>query len=53
MSTRRQRVLIVDDERNQRATLSDILSEEGFDVMTAESGEKAVRLFDEGASTRC
>ncbi len=44
---RRTRVLVVDDERNQRATLADILADEGFDVVTAETGEKAVRLFQE------
>ena len=38
------RILVVDDERNMRTTLADILSEEGFDVSTAESGEKAVRM---------
>jgi DNA-binding response OmpR family regulator len=42
-------VLVVDDERNQRATLAGILADEGFDVVTAESGEKAVRLFGEEA----
>jgi len=44
----RRRVLVVDDERNQRLTLSHILTEEGFDVVTAESGERAVRLCGEG-----
>ncbi len=38
----------MDDERNQRLTLSHILTEEGFDVVTAESGERAVRLCGEG-----
>ena len=42
-----RRVLVVDDERNQRLTLSHILTEEGFDVSTAESGERAVRLCGE------
>lgn len=44
----RRRVLVVDDERNQRATLSDILSGEGFDVVTADTGERAVSLCVEG-----
>jgi len=47
-TSQRRRVLVVDDERNQRATLSDILSDEGFDVVTAESGERAVKLCEEG-----
>jgi CheY-like chemotaxis protein len=38
------RVLVVDDERNMRTTLSDILAEEGFEVSTAESGERAVKI---------
>jgi CheY-like chemotaxis protein len=43
----RRRVLVVDDERNQRVTLSHILTEEGFEVVTADSGERAVRLCGE------
>ncbi len=47
----KRRILVVDDERNMRTTLADILTDEGFEVFTAESGEKAVkickqRLFD-------
>lgn len=38
------RVLIVDDEINMRSTLADILTEEGFDVGTASSGERAIKL---------
>lgn len=38
------RILVVDDEKNMRTTLSDILEEEGFEVRTAESGEKAVKM---------
>lgn len=40
----KRRVLIVDDERNMRTTLADILVEEGFEVSTADSGEKAVKI---------
>jgi CheY-like chemotaxis protein len=36
--------LVVDDEQNMRTTLADILIGEGFDVSTAESGEKALKL---------
>jgi len=40
----RTRVLVVDDEQNMRTTLADILADEGFEVGTAESGERAVKL---------
>jgi two-component system response regulator HydG len=40
----KQRILDVDDERNMRTTLADILADEGFEVSTAESGEKAVKI---------
>ncbi len=40
----KQRILVVDDERNMRTTLADILTDEGFEVSTAESGEKAVKI---------
>ena len=42
--TAAQRVLVVDDEKNMRTTLADILADEGFEVTTADSGEKAVRI---------
>jgi len=47
----RPSILVVDDEVNMRETLADILHAEGFDVRTAATGEKAVkicksRLFD-------
>ena len=37
-------VLVVDDEKNIRVTLADILSDEGFDVTTANCGERAVKI---------
>ena len=40
-------VLIVDDEKNMRITLSDILLDEGYDVTTASTGEEAVTLCDQ------
>ena len=39
-------VLIVDDEKNMRITLSDILLDEGYEVTTASTGEEAVALCD-------
>ncbi|UCE60218.1 MAG: response regulator [Phycisphaerales bacterium] len=37
-------VLIVDDEKNMRTTLADILDEEGYEVVTAATGEEAIEF---------
>ena len=37
-------ILIVDDEPNMRVTLGDILREEGYEVATADTGERAVEM---------
>lgn len=39
-------ILVVDDEQGIREVLSDILSDEGYRVHTAENGVEAVRLLD-------
>ncbi|MFH0822934.1 MAG: sigma-54 dependent transcriptional regulator [Pseudomonadota bacterium] len=39
-------VLVVDDERNYLVVLEDMLSEEGYDVLTASSGTEAVRIIE-------
>ena len=36
------RILIVDDEKNMRRTLADILRDEGYEVATAATGEEAI-----------
>ena len=41
----RFRILVVDDEPAQRELVSGFLKKQGFDVSSAESGEKAVELF--------
>jgi len=41
------RVMVVDDEPAVRDVLQEALEAEGFDVLTAESGEQALRLYDE------
>ncbi len=41
------RVLVVDDDRQLRRALKEALVGEGYTVLTAESGEEAVRLLDE------
>ena len=39
-----EKVLIVDDEENMRRTLADILTDEGYQVSTAATGEEAIKL---------
>ena len=40
----RKSILVVDDEKSQREILEMILSEEGYDVTTASSGEAAIKF---------
>lgn len=40
------KILIVDDERNIRLTLKDILGDEGFQCRIADSGEKALEILE-------
>ncbi len=40
----RKSILVVDDEKNQREILETILSDEGYDVTTASSGEAAMKF---------
>lgn len=42
------KILVVDDERATRLSLSDILRLDGYDVQTAASGEEAVQLLAAG-----
>lgn len=39
-------VLVVDDDRNLRVTLSMILADEGYDVLTAQDAQQALDLLD-------
>ena len=43
LSAPRTKVLIVDDERNVRATLKGVLEDEGYTVKTASNGEDAIK----------
>jgi DNA-binding NtrC family response regulator len=43
----RKNILVVDDEKGQREILEMILSEEGYDVTTAASGEAALKFAKE------
>ncbi|MDQ1239979.1 MAG: two-component system, NtrC family, response regulator, partial [Thermodesulfobacteriota bacterium] len=40
-------VLIVDDEKNYLVVLEDLLTEEGYEVLTASSGKEALELIRE------
>jgi DNA-binding NtrC family response regulator len=42
------RILIVDDDAGQRSLLSSFLKSQGFDIVTAESGERALELLRGG-----
>ena len=47
MSRKNQRILIVDDDRDNLANLSDILSDVGYDTDTAPCAEDAMELVNE------
>ena len=41
-----QRVLVIDDDASLRYTLEAVLSDAGFEVETADSGEKGIAAFE-------
>ncbi len=43
----KKKILIVDDEKNIRLLLNEELSDEGYDVITAENGAVALKMIDE------
>lgn len=43
----RTQILVVDDEMSLRELVSEVLTDDGYDVTTASTGEKALRLFAE------
>jgi len=43
-----QRVLIVEDHADTRASLYQLLTREGFSVLTADNGQQALDLLDRG-----
>jgi DNA-binding response OmpR family regulator len=45
-SSRRQRILVVDDEQSIAQSLRDILSRAGFDTVSALSGTEAIELAE-------
>jgi UDP-3-O-acyl N-acetylglucosamine deacetylase len=46
---KKRRIIVVDDEENIRTTLQNILSDEGYEVLTAADGESALRLVQSEA----
>ena len=42
------RILVVDDEAMIRALLTEVLSQEGYDVVTAEDGQEALSILERG-----
>lgn len=43
-----KKILVIDDERSIRSTLTDILSSEGYKVTVAENGEEGLKKFSDG-----
>ena len=41
------RILVVDDDKDIRESLRDIMEHEGYDVSIAANGNEAVRIFEE------
>ncbi len=41
------KILVVDDEKNIRKTLTDILEDEGYNVLSATSGEEGLQLLEQ------
>ncbi len=43
-----KRILVIDDEPNVRTVLTMLLEDDGYEVLTAESGDKGIETIDEG-----
>lgn len=43
------KILVIDDEQGIRTVLSDVLEDEGFEVITAADGKSGLALLDEGS----
>ncbi len=45
-STHANQILVVEDEFLIRLTLSEVLADEGYDVLEAETGDEAIKILD-------
>lgn len=50
MDGQRAKLLVVDDDRNFRATLSELLESDGYEVRAAANGREALALLAEAES---
>ena len=50
MTIKQGRILIVDDDQDTLANLSDILSDLGFETQTAENARTALQIFDQASA---
>ena len=48
----RQRVLIIDDEKDVHYSFRRLLEKEPLDILSAESGDEGIRIGKSGRSTR-
>lgn len=49
----KDKILIVDDEKDLRIVVSDFLTREGYDVYDAENGEVALEILEENPEIKC
>lgn len=46
-TTKKLRILIVEDDENQRALYQEELADEGYDILTASDGREAIKIVQE------
>jgi DNA-binding NtrC family response regulator len=44
--TKKAKILLVDDEKNWRDLIKEVLEKEGYEITTADSGDRAIELID-------
>jgi len=50
---KKRRILVIDDEKGIRETLSEVLTDEGYEVIAASDGARALRVLSEGQHLFC